>query len=76
MDSSTELKKGLNQIRFPDLAGTPRGEIMEKCDKCGKEAELQTHNVVNVDTEFIVAIIELCPECVEKMDKEGRITRD
>ena len=49
---------------------------MEECDKCNKQAELQTHNVINVDTNYIIAIIELCPKCVDEMEKEGRITRD
>jgi len=49
---------------------------MKPCDMCNKETELQTFNVINVDTKYVVAIIELCPKCTKKMEKEGRITRD
>ena len=47
---------------------------MEKCDKCGIEAELQTHDVINVDTKYVVAIIELCSKCAKYIEKEGRVT--
>ena len=48
----------------------------EECDKCEQKRELQPFNVVNVDTNYVVAIIELCKECTDSMEKEGRITRD
>lgn len=50
--------------------------MKEQCDKCLKRRILQTFNVVNVDTNHVVAIIELCSKCITTMEKEGRLTRD
>jgi len=46
------------------------------CDCCLETHELKTYNVVNVETNFVVAIVELCSTCGDKMEQEGRMTKE
>jgi len=43
------------------------------CDCCGEVRELLKYNVVNIELNHIVAIIELCETCADKMEQEERL---